>query len=86
MAVNVKGEPVRPVLVAVNVLDPAVEPKVQLPTVAIPLPLVVAESPVPDPPPVATANVTLTPETGLLLASFTITLGAVETAVPTVVD
>ena len=73
-------------LVAVNVLDPAVGPKVQLPTVAIPLALVVVESPVPDPPPVATANVTLTPETGLLLASFTITLGAVETAVPTVAD
>src|SRR5207302_6977375 len=39
-----------------------------------------------DPPPLATVNVTFTPCTGLLLASLTITLGAVTTAAPTVRD
>ena len=59
-------------------------PSVQLPTVAIPLALVVAISAVALPPPVATAKVTLTPLTTLLFASFTITLGAVVTALPAV--
>ena len=39
-----------------------------------------------EPPPEATAKVTPTPETGLPNWSLTMTLGAVETAVPTVVD
>jgi hypothetical protein len=86
VAVKVTGDPVRPPLVAVKVFDPAVGPKVQLPTVAIPLAFVVAVNVVPDPPPVATAKVTLTPLTGLLFASFTITRGDVATAVPTVPD
>ena len=80
VALKVTG--VRDPVVAVNVFDPAVVPKVQLPTVAIPLPLVVALKPVPEPPPVATAKVTLTPLTGMSLASFTITLGAIDTGVP----
>jgi hypothetical protein len=85
VAVKVNGEPVRVPLVAVKVFDPAVVPNVQLSTVAIPLALVVTEpTPDTDPPPEATANVTLTPLTGLLLASFTITLGNIATAVPTV--
>ena len=84
VAVKVTGEPVSPGLVAVRVLAPAVVPSVQLPTVAMPEALVVAAAPVTEPPPEATAKVTATPETGLLLASVTSTLGAVATAVPAV--
>ena len=84
VAVNVIGEPVNEPLVAVIVLEPAVVPNVQLPTVAIPLAFVVVVKIVPEPPPVATAKVTDTPDTGLLDASRTITLGAVLTDVPTV--
>ena len=69
-------------LVAVNVFDPAVVPNVQLPTVAMPLAFVVADPLVTEPPPVATANVTETPETALLFASFIRTLGAIATAEP----
>lgn len=84
VAVNVIGLPVNPVEVAVRVLLPAVAPSVQLPTVAMPPAFVVAERPVALPPPVATANVTVTPATGLLFASRTITDGAVVTAAPAV--
>jgi len=48
------------------VLAPAVVPSVQLPTVAMPEALVVAEAPVMEPPPEATANVTTTLGTELL--------------------
>jgi hypothetical protein len=58
------------------------EPSVQLPTVAIPLALVVAVPPVTLPPPPVTVKVTVTPLIGLFNASFTITLGAVATAAP----
>ena len=85
-AVNVTGEPASDPLVAVIVLEPADAPSVQLPTVAMPLSFVVADALVTEPPPEATANVTLTPETGLLYSSFTITLGDVDTAVPAVAD
>ena len=86
VAVNVTGEPARLPLVAVSVFDPTVVPSVQLPTVAIPPAFVIAGNPVPEPPPAAISNVTLTPETGLLLASFMMTLGAVATADPAVAD
>ena len=86
VAVKVTGLPASPVDVAVRVLGPAVVPRVQLPTVAIPLAFVVWVSPVPEPPPEATAKVTLTPATGLLFASRTITDGGVVTAVPAVAD
>ena len=86
VAVNVTGEPVSPVLVAVIVFEPTDAPSVQEPTVAIPEPFVVAERLVPEPPPVATAKVTLTPETGLSLMSLTITLGFMATDVLTVAD
>ncbi|HVN74204.1 MAG TPA: hypothetical protein VMT44_06405 [Methanoregula sp.] len=86
VAVKVTGDPVKEPLVAVSVLVPAVVPNVQLPTVAIPLESVVAEAPVREPPPEPTANVTVTPLTGLLLPSLTITLGGVATAVPATVD
>jgi len=83
--VNVTGEPVRPVAVAVSVLLPAVVPSVHEVTAAIPLAFVVtAVVGTTTPPPEATANVTLTPLTGLLLTSRTITDGATATAVPAV--
>ena len=66
VAVKVTGEPVSPAEVAVKVFDPALVPKVQEPTVAIPEAFVVVVAPVIEPPPLATAKVTLTPETGLL--------------------
>jgi hypothetical protein len=84
--VNVTGLPVSPAAAAVRVLAPAVVPSVQLPTVAMPLALVVCSAPVMLPSPKATANVTPTPWTGLLLASRTITDGGVVTAVPVVAD
>jgi hypothetical protein len=80
VAVMVNGEPVSPVLVATTVLLPASAPNVQLPSVAIPLAFVVCVAPVTEPPPLPTAKFTITPATGLLFASFTITLGGVLTA------
>src|SRR5439155_24559597 len=59
---------------------------IQLPTLASPDALVVCAVPVALPPPLATVNVTDTPETGLLNASFTITRGGVVTDVFTVAD
>src|SRR6185436_10024690 len=66
----------------VRVFVPAFGPSVQLPTVATPLPLVVWFPPVIDPPPLATANVTRTPDTGAPLASVTFTEGDVVSVVP----
>jgi hypothetical protein len=72
-----------PVIVAVNVFAPAVAPNVHAGDVATPDAFVVTVAGVPnDPPPVATANVTDTPATGLLFTSRTSTLGAVATAAP----
>ena len=84
VAVNVAGD--RPPTVAVIVFGPAIVPSVQLPTTAIPDTFVVAVPPVTEPPPLATANVTVTPLTGRLLASRTTTVGGVATPVPTDVD
>src|SRR5207249_9725882 len=78
------GLPVSDPDVAVRVFEPAVALNVQLPTVAMPLPLVVWLPPVMVPFPGATANVTATPVTGFPFASFTITDGGEPTAVPTV--
>ena len=86
VAVNVTGEPDSVPLVAVIVLEPTVVPSVQLPTAAMPLAFVVADKSVPEPPPVATANVTETPETAFPFTSLTMTLGAVPTADPAVAD
>jgi len=85
VAVNVTGEPASPVAVAVRVFAPTVVPSVQLPTVAVPLAFVVWLLPVREPPPLATAKITLTPLTGVLLASVMITVGRVTKAPPTVV-
>lgn len=80
VAVKVTGLPVRPVAVAVSVLEPAVEPSVHDVRAAIPSELVATVLPLAGdvvPPPAVTANVTLTLATALPLASFTITLGGV---------
>ena len=84
VAVKVSGDPVRPADVAVNVFAPAVVPRVQEVTLAIPEEFVVAEPPSTDPPPEATAKVTERPGTGLPPASVTSTDGAVATALPAV--
>src|SRR5205807_9525297 len=84
MAVNVRGLPVNPGAVAVSVYGPAVLPRIQLPTAAMPVASVVWFAPVTVPPPVPGANVTATPATGLLLASRTITDGGMATAVPVI--
>jgi len=65
VALKVTGEPLSEPLVAVRVLELAVVPRVQLPTVAMPEASVVASVPVTEPPPEVTAKVTGTPETGL---------------------
>jgi hypothetical protein len=75
------GDPANPSAVAVSVLIPVAAPTVQLPTVAIPSALVVAELPVTLPPPLPTANVTVTPLTGLLSASVILTDGGIRTCV-----
>ena len=86
VSLKVSGLPVNPVAVAVMVLTPAVVPSVQEPGDARPFEFVVVVSVVPEPPPEATAKVTETPGTLLLLASTTNTVGTVPTAVPTVDD
>jgi hypothetical protein len=73
-----------PATAADNVFAPAAVPRVQLPTVAMPAVFVNAVAPVIEPPPDTTANVTDAPSFGLLLASLTMTEGAVGTAVPVV--
>jgi acyl-CoA synthetase (NDP forming) len=67
MALKVTGLPVNPADVAVSVLGPTVEPSVQDVAAAIPLASVVTGVVgLTVPAPVATANVTETPATGLL--------------------
>ena len=75
VALKLTGEPVSEPLVAVRVLEPAVVPRVQLPTVAMPEVSVVAEPPVREPPPEPIAKVTLTLATTLPYWSLTMTLG-----------
>src|SRR5207237_312502 len=86
VAVKVTGLPASDPDVAVKVFAPAVALRVQLPTVATPLALVVWLPPVIVPFPGATANVTATPGTGFPFASLTITDGGELTAVPAVAD
>jgi hypothetical protein len=54
--------------------------------VATPLEFVVWAPPVTDPPPAVTANVTEAPATRFPFASFTVTDGAIATALPAVAD
>jgi hypothetical protein len=73
VAVNVAGLPeeiVAPLAVAVSVFAPAVGPRVQEPTVAMPWAFVVAVAPVTLPPPDATAKVTVTPANGVAAEMF----------------
>ena len=86
VAVKVNGEFIKPETVAVKELLPAVVPKVQEVTLAIPEPLVATLVAPKVPPPLAMAKVTVTPETTLPPESFTITEGTVETALPAVAD
>ncbi|MEY3348001.1 MAG: hypothetical protein RLY46_40, partial [Bacteroidota bacterium] len=84
-AVNITGESVNPVDVAVRVFVPAIVPIVQG-VDAMPFTPVVTVALITFPPPPITAKDTLTPETGLPLSSVIRTLGAVAKVVPTVAD
>src|SRR4051812_23454730 len=84
VATKVTPFPDTPAPVAVSVYSPAPVDSVQLPTVATPDAFVVCVAPVKVPGPPGIAKVTDTPETGLPLASFTITLGGGATALLTV--
>jgi hypothetical protein len=83
VTLNVTGDPDSPVDVAVTVFVPAVVPSVSV-VEAFPSVPVVAEVADRDPFPAVMANVTLTPLTGLLLASFAITTKGKGSVVATV--
>ncbi len=85
---NVAGEPITPVALAVSVLLPAVAPSVHVPaSAAVPsAPVVVVALPLIDPPPDATAKVTTTPETAALFWSTILIVGWTASAVLTVAD
>ena len=91
-AEKVTGLPARPVLVAMSVLllVPAVGPRRQLLTEAVPntvWSVTLGAFEAIDPPPAPTANVTVTgTRTRLSLASKTLTLVATGTVVPTIAD
>src|SRR5207237_1276984 len=82
VATNVTGLPDSEPEVAVSVLLPALVPRVQLPTAAMPLASAVWVAPVTLPLPGPGAKVTDTPETGLPNGSVTITDGGTGTALP----
>ena len=84
VAVKVTVAPVTPFSDAVSVFVPALEPSVQLPTVAIPLTSDVVAAPVMLPPPLATTNVTPAPDTAFPFASVTFTEGTTATPKPIV--
>ena len=86
VAVNVSGLPAIPVpdALALSVLVPAVGPRVQLPTVAMPLALVAVVLPVTDPLSDAAVKATAMFGTGLPYWSVTRTAGEMGTGVPTV--
>src|SRR5207245_7473809 len=86
VAVKVTGLPASVPDVAVSVFVPAVGPRVQDVAAAMPSAPVVAVGGVTVPLPGWTAKFTVTPATGLPLASFTITEGGGVTAVPTGAD
>lgn len=84
VAVKPTGSPVStmPATVACMELAPAVVPNVQEVSAATPDEFVVTVAGLTDPPPPVTAKATSMPGTALLLASRTMTDGAVETADP----
>ena len=83
VAAMVSGDPPSVPLVAVSVFAPTNGPRVHDPSTATPCAFVACVSPVADPPPEATAKVTVTPGTGLLNASRATTLGATASVCPT---
>jgi hypothetical protein len=83
VAVNVCGEPLKEPDVAVKVFVPAAVPSFPV-ALASPLELVVAEVGEIEPPPLATAKVTLVPETAFPYESLTLTTNGELSAVPTV--
>src|SRR6266498_6163150 len=80
VALKVTGLPESVPAVAPRELPPGSGPSTQLPTDAIPFRSVTASAPVMVPPPPVTANVTVTPFTGTLSASMTLTDGGTATA------
>jgi hypothetical protein len=86
VALNVAGLPVAPVALTAIVFTPRAVPRVQLPTVAMPVLFVVCVGPVIAPPPLVTLNVTLTPATPAPEASLNLTDGATLTAPPVTAD
>jgi hypothetical protein len=87
VAVNVTGLPESDPDVAVRVFVPTVGLSVHEVNVAMPsVPVLTGVVGVIVPLPAAGVNVTATPATGLLFASFTITDGGEPTAVPAVAD
>src|SRR5579859_406183 len=89
VSTNTAGEPARPATVAVTVSGPAADPRVQVVRVATPDAFVVGVAPVMAPlrdPPAPSANVTVTPDTGLANWSAIFTAGGLATAVPAVAD
>jgi hypothetical protein len=72
----------REATVAVTVFEPSAVPSVQLVTVAMPEASVTRVPPVIEPPPLVTANVTVTPANGDPLSSRTMTDGLSCTVVP----
>src|SRR6185437_2217344 len=84
VSTNTAGEPVRPPTVAVTVSGPAADPRVQVVRLATPDALVAGVAPVIAPfrePPAPSANVTVTPDTGLANWSVIFTDGGLATAV-----
>src|SRR5690242_15179872 len=81
MEVKVMGEPESPDTDAVVVCAPAPAPRVRV-TVAVPLTSVWLVGLETDPPPLAAAQLTATPETGASEASLTTTESAVARTVP----
>jgi len=80
--VNVIGEPVRPETLAVTVFDPAAAPSLSE-VDAVPCAPVAADAGVTVPPPAVTANATVTPETGFMFASITVTTNGLVNVAPT---
>src|SRR5205807_1444054 len=82
VAVKVTGLPDKVPELAVNVFEPAVALRVQLPTVAMPLPLEIGRASCRERVPAAGVDVTVTSATGFPFASFTITDGGDVISVP----
>src|SRR2546428_11893 len=83
VAVNPTGEPTSPPTVAVAESGPATVPRVRV-AVAMPVGSVMDDDGVIEPPPLVTVQVTVTPLTGLLLASVTLTEYGVASVAPIV--